>query len=190
MKAFFASLTLVAILATRLPADSTVVFNEVMYHPLDRELELEWCELHNQMAVDMDISGWSLGEGVFFAFPEGTIIPGGGYLVVAIAPVALETETGHAGALGPYDGRLSNAGESIGLFNNNRRLMDHLDYGVGGNWPVAPDGSGLSLARSAPSPRAILQQTGRRALKWEARRERRTSPRPRRERSWPSTRPS
>ena len=39
-------------------ADSVVVFNEVHYHPAEREAELEWVELHNQMAVDVDLSGW------------------------------------------------------------------------------------------------------------------------------------
>jgi hypothetical protein len=35
-------------------ADSTVVFNEIHYHPQDQEPALEWVELHNQMAVNMD----------------------------------------------------------------------------------------------------------------------------------------
>ena len=43
-----------------LRADSTVVFNEVHYHPADRESSLEWIELYNQMAVTMDLSGWRL----------------------------------------------------------------------------------------------------------------------------------
>ena len=79
-----AAILFVVVLSTgSLPADSTVVFNELMYHPREREEELEWIELHNQMAVDMDISGWYLGDGVLFIFDEGTVVPGGGYLVVA-----------------------------------------------------------------------------------------------------------
>ena len=49
-----------------LQADSTVVFNEIMYSPPSGRPELEWVELHNQMAVDMDISGWALGLAVSF----------------------------------------------------------------------------------------------------------------------------
>ncbi|MBI1840619.1 MAG: lamin tail domain-containing protein, partial [Verrucomicrobia bacterium] len=64
-------------------ADSIVVFNEVMFHPTGNEALGEWLELHNQNAVDVDISGWSLTDGVDFVFPEGTIIKGRGYLVVA-----------------------------------------------------------------------------------------------------------
>ena len=46
------------ILERRLVLDSTVVFNEIMYHPQEEEDPLEWIELYNQMANDMDISGW------------------------------------------------------------------------------------------------------------------------------------
>ena len=130
--------------------DSTVVLNELMYNPAGADESLEWVELHNQMAVDMDLSDWRLDDGVDFTFPEGTVIPGGGYLVVASNPGALETAGVFTGALGPYTGRLSNSGEQIELFNNSDRLMDGVDYGDDVNWPVAPDGSGASLAKIEP----------------------------------------
>src|SRR5215211_7359443 len=41
-------------------ADSVVVFNEIMYHPATDEPALEWVELHNQNAVDVDLSDWRL----------------------------------------------------------------------------------------------------------------------------------
>ena len=46
-------------------ADSVVVFNEIQYHPATREAELEWVELHNQMAVDVDSSSSYLSDAVF-----------------------------------------------------------------------------------------------------------------------------
>ena len=50
--------------------DSTVVFNEVMYNPPGpTDDALEWIELSNQMAVDMDLSGWRLDGGVEFKIP-------------------------------------------------------------------------------------------------------------------------
>ena len=39
-------------------ADSVVVFNEIHYHPATNETALEWLELHNQMSIDVDLSGW------------------------------------------------------------------------------------------------------------------------------------
>jgi hypothetical protein len=64
-------------------ADSTVVFNEVHYHPADRESLFEWVEVHNQMAVSMDLTGWRLAGGISYLFPEGTVLQGGGQLVIA-----------------------------------------------------------------------------------------------------------
>src|SRR5688572_5790903 len=91
-------------------ADSTVVFSEIMYHPAGNEPALEWIELHNQMAVDMDISDWRLAGGVHFVFPEETILGGGDYLVVAASPGALQAASGYADAWGPLEGRIDNSG--------------------------------------------------------------------------------
>ncbi|MEM7263464.1 MAG: lamin tail domain-containing protein, partial [Planctomycetota bacterium] len=81
-------------------ADCTVVFNEIMYHPVTEEAKFEWVELYNQMAVDMDLGGWSLSGAIFYQFPEGTILEGGEYLVVASSPADLAV-AGLSGALGP-----------------------------------------------------------------------------------------
>ncbi len=68
--------------------DSTVVINELMYHPRVEDGP-EWIELHNQQGVDMDISGWRLDGGVDFTFPEGTVVAGSGYLVISADPAAM-----------------------------------------------------------------------------------------------------
>lgn len=128
-------------------ADSVVVLNEIHYHPATNESALEWIELRNQMAVDVDLSAWRLRDGVEYTVPEGTFIPGGGYVVVALNPAALQAATGLTNVLGPFAGRLSNAGEKVELRDRNGRLMDVLSYGVEGDWPVAPDGAGPSLAK-------------------------------------------
>ena len=129
-------------LEARLVLDSTVVFNEVMYHPLGDAPGMEYVELHNQMAIDMDLSGWSLAGGIDYKFPTGTVVAGGGYLVVAADPNAL----GVPGALGPFTGALSNSGEAIDLINNSARVMDSIDYRDAGVWPAGADGSGASTA--------------------------------------------
>ncbi len=128
-------------------ADSTVVFNEIMYHPAGGETELEWIELHNQMAVDMDISDWYVTGGVAFTVPEGTVLEGGGYLVIAASPQALAQATGYAGAYGPFTGDLEDLGERLELRNNSDRLMDAVDYKDRDAWPVEPGGSGATLAK-------------------------------------------
>ncbi|MEN6426031.1 MAG: lamin tail domain-containing protein [Phycisphaerales bacterium] len=130
-------------------ADSVVVVNEIMYHPVDGNPE--WVELFNQMGIDIDMSGWSLQGAVDYTFPEGTIIRTGGYLVVASDPAGLQTRA-VAGPqiLGPFTGKLANDGETLRLVNNSGRLLNRVEYAVGGDWPVAPDGSGVSLARIEP----------------------------------------
>jgi hypothetical protein len=132
-------------LEARCVLDSTVVFNELMYHPLDGGSE--WIELHNQMAIDMDLSGWSLGGGVDYKFAPGTVVPGGGYLVVVAGNPAT---SGIPNAVGPFTGQLSNSGESIELYNNSARLMDAIDYADASPWPVGADGSGAPLMKINP----------------------------------------
>jgi hypothetical protein len=134
-------------------ADSAVVFNEIMYHPLTNEAQLEWVELQNQMSVDIDMSHWSLDGGVDFRFPDGTILRAGSYLVVASSPATIAAATGITNVLGPLSNRLSNAGERLRLRNNDGRIIDQVTYGVEGDWPVAPDGAGPSLARLGANTR-------------------------------------
>lgn len=145
-----------SILALSARADSVVVFNELMYHPPEPEESREWIELHNQMAVDVDLSRWSIQGGVQFSFPEGTTISGGGYLVIAAAPEVVRAVTGLTNVFGPFTGRLANSGEELELRNNSGRLMDTLDYGVEDDWPVAPDGAGVSLVKRDENLSSVL----------------------------------
>ena len=138
--------TTIESLECRRVLDSTTVINEIMYHPAD-DSESEWIELHNQMAVDMDLSKWSLSDAVSFQFPENTIISGGGYLVVAADPTAFKEVTGLDGAFGPWIGRLNNSGENIELRDRNLRLMSSVEFSDSGVWPAAPDGSGATLSK-------------------------------------------
>src|SRR4051812_17946386 len=146
---YFAALLVSALLCATasVRADSTVVFNEIMFHPQTNEAQLEWVELYNQMAVDMDISNWYLTNGISYKFAEGTVVPGGGFLVVAVSPATLIAAMGATNVVGPFTGRLANGNETLELRNNNNRLMDSVSYGVDGEWPVATDGSGVSLTK-------------------------------------------
>jgi hypothetical protein len=137
-------------LEPRLVLDAVVVVNEIMYHPAGGDEALTWIELHNQMAVDVDISRWYFDDAIGFTFPNGTIVKGGGYLVVAADPSALNTATGFGNALGPFSGRLSNSDDRIRLYDRGGRLMDEVHYFDREPWPLAADGSGVSLAKRHP----------------------------------------
>ena len=131
-------------LATTHAADTTTVFNEVMYHS-SSAADPEWVELHNKMSVNMDLSGWEISGGVNFTFPIGTVIAAGGYLVVASNPGALPG----VAALGPWTGSLNNGGETIRLRDRTGRVMDELSYNDAGEWPLGADGGGFTIARRA-----------------------------------------
>ncbi|MCH8922536.1 MAG: lamin tail domain-containing protein, partial [Planctomycetes bacterium] len=134
-------------LEPRVVLNGTVLFNEINYHPADGDNSDEWVELHSLNSVDFDLSNWSLSGGVEFDFPEGAILPGGGYLVIAADPDALRAASGVTGALGPFTGNLANEGETLRLRNNNGAIISEIEYNDKGRWPVGPDGSGFTLAR-------------------------------------------
>ncbi len=131
--------------------DSAVVFNEVMYHPSDTS-GVEWIELYNQMAVNMDLSGWRITGGVNFTFPVNTVLPSGGYLVIA-GPAGSMRQT-----LGPWTGKLDNSGEAIELKNLSGRVMDRLSWSDSGRWPLGADGSGASLSKLLPDNSSALPE--------------------------------
>jgi len=147
MKRFVFLLLVAVTLQPGFAADSVVVFNEIHYHPPTNETASEWIELHNQMAIDIDLSAWSITGDIGFTFVEGTIIPGGGYLVIASDPAALQASAGVTNVVGPFTGRLNNSSAIVRLRDRNDRLMDEVEYRDGGKWPAAPDGSGATLAK-------------------------------------------
>ncbi|HUF64013.1 MAG TPA: lamin tail domain-containing protein [Verrucomicrobiales bacterium] len=139
--------------------DSVVVINEIQYHPGGETEEAEWIEFHNQNAVDVDISGWKVCGGIAYTFPDGTVLTGKGYLVLAANPEWTP------GSQGTYTGRLSNGGEEIRLCNRNGHAMSVVDYGDGDSWGVGADGSGCSLAKVDEDGSSSLAENWRASLR-------------------------
>ena len=126
-------------------ADSILVFNEIHYNPAEGTSNSEWIEFHNLNGVNVDISGWKLRGGVEFDFPEGTVVEGRGFILVAADPNS-QNLAGKS-SFGPFRGALSNAGELLRIEGRDGRVMDTLFYDDSGEWPVGPDGSGVTLAK-------------------------------------------
>ena len=103
-------------------ADSVVTINEIHYHPALTG-EAEWVELHNQMVVRVDVSGWSFTEGIDFTFPEGSVMEPGDYWVLSSNP-SHASLSGVAQVVGPFAGMLSNGCETLQLRNRHGRIMD------------------------------------------------------------------
>lgn len=156
------------------PQVGPAVISEIMYHPLGSNSE--FIELRNLTLNDLrlyDIANpantWRLRKGIDFDFPTGTSIPAGGYLVVVnfnpvtdpLALAAFQAVYGPVATLvGPYNGSLDNAGDSVELQKPDAPeangdvpyiAVDHIDYGNVSPWPAAANGAGHSLQRANES---------------------------------------
>jgi hypothetical protein len=128
---------------------TSLVISEIMYQPTNSNLE--FVELFNSRGEFQDISGYQIGGDINYQFPTGTVIPGGGFLLIARSPSDLQTAYGLSGVLGPYTNHLPNGGGTIQLFNQAGALLLEVDYDGKAPWPLAANGAGHSLVLSRPS---------------------------------------
>jgi hypothetical protein len=138
------------------PLLRNVVINEIMFNPLSGLDEDTYVELHNRGAASVDLSNWRFVDGISFNFPVGTVIPAGGYLVVAKDKERLMGRHPHLHAgntVGNFGGRLSNSGERIALAMEVLRtvdptmyvVVDEVTYRDGGRWGDRANRAGSSL---------------------------------------------
>jgi len=131
-------------------AQPSVVINEIHYNPDVKTELVEFVELFNAATNAADLSGWYFSDGISFTFPAGTLLPAGGYLVVAQDPAALRAKFG-VSALGPWTGQLDNDGETITLHDAAGRVVDQVDYQLGFPWPTVGDPPGYSIELVNPA---------------------------------------
>ncbi|MEE2947580.1 MAG: lamin tail domain-containing protein [Verrucomicrobiota bacterium] len=122
-----------------------VVINEVMFNPPGDHRGGEYIELYNRDTDPIDLSGWRFVDGVNFAFPSGTTIAAGGYLVIAADTAYIRRVYQLENVLGNYDGELSNPGELLRLEDAYGNLADEVDYRNRGDWPSWTKGGGSSM---------------------------------------------
>jgi len=137
--------------ALKILASPPVLINELHYHPDSKKGEEEFIELYNPSDNETDLSLWQFTDGISFTLPRGTILKPGGYLVIARNPGALEKATGFSGALGPWSGKLNNAGERVELSDHLGNARDVLTYLDEGAWDKPADGDGSSLELLNPN---------------------------------------
>lgn len=166
--------------ANAYPRVGPVVITEIMYHPppvgTNENPHEEFIELHNLSGVPIPLydtlhptNGWKLRDAVSFQFDNTHTIPAGGYvLVVGFNPTTdgaaltnFRAKYGTNGlVLGPWSGRLDNAGESVELVAPDNPqtigpeiglvpyvLVDKVAYTDLAPWPTQADGLGSSLQR-------------------------------------------
>src|SRR4051812_12573746 len=103
------------LLATLLFSSSAwgdVVVSEIMYHPQSENSAQEFLEFYNPGPSAVDLSGWQITSGVAFAFPAGSTIGAGGYLVVTANPTTFHAlypaVSNYVSSVG-WTGQLSNS---------------------------------------------------------------------------------
>ena len=147
---------------------SGVKINEVFYDAATgqgAEPHAEWIELYNSSESDIDLSGWMIADDPDpngtsegrFTFPTGTVLPAGGFLVLAYNADTFAAYWDATGitviAYGDSAQYLSlaNSGDDVHLFDASLAEVDAMWYGSGGDMGstgAAPDVSaGHSLAR-------------------------------------------
>lgn len=152
------------------PLVRNVVINEIMYKPISGDDNDEYVELYNKGGAAVDLSRWRFTSGIDYQFPANTVLPAGGYLVVAknTARMMSNYPNLHEGNLvGNFKGSLANSGERLALAmphmdiitNANQTLStnvmyivaDEVTYKKGGRWPRWADGGGSSLELVDPN---------------------------------------
>jgi hypothetical protein len=97
--------------------------------PADGKSE-DWLELYNPTAGPVDLTNWSLSDVPaqprLSVLPAGAVIPAGGFLLVWVDNEPAQSTPGvpHAAF------KLNNAGESVGLYAPDSRLIDSVTFGA------------------------------------------------------------
>src|SRR6266849_3586754 len=125
-----------------------------MYHPAaiaGVTSSLEFIELFNSQTIPEKIGGHRISGSIDYAFPANTVIPSGGFLVIAKDPVGLQSYYGISGVLGPYTNNLPGAAGTVRLLNRQGAILLEVNYQGKAPWPIAADGAGHSLVLARPS---------------------------------------
>jgi hypothetical protein len=131
--------------------DRDVVINEIMYHPSNDLESLQYIELFNRGASEVNLGDWSFTKGVKFTFPKGAKIGPAGFVVVGRSTNDFFARYGREiPALGNFTGRLSHRVDHVELVNAQNHVIDSVKYSDRGDWPMAPDGHSASLERICP----------------------------------------
>jgi hypothetical protein len=131
---------------------TSIVLSEILYHPPgEATASTEFIELYNSSPIGEDLSGWKLRGDVDFTIPDGTLLAGGRFLVIAANPDALRA-TGVTGTiLGPWTGVLSNNKGTVRVRKASGGIVLETNYDDVMPWPLAADGAGHSLVLARPA---------------------------------------
>jgi hypothetical protein len=116
-----------------------LVINELHFRPpgAPENRRLEFVELYNRGNSNVPLAGVRLSRGVNFSFTDETVVPPGGYLVVAADPTYLLSQNSGLNpqnVVGPWQGGLSNSGETVRLVDADGTVVDSVRFATEGDW--------------------------------------------------------
>ena len=132
MKSIFSTLLFCLLLSYPIFSQSNVVINEIMASNdstvADQDGEFDdWIELYNISLTPSDLTGYHLTDNLEnltkYAIPDGTIVPGGGYLIIWADEDGMQ-EGLHANF------KLSAGGESVHLMSPDGTVENEVVFGV------------------------------------------------------------
>jgi hypothetical protein len=132
---------------------SKLCLNEIMYHPPDIGAtsgnNLEFIELKNYGTNTLNLSGLTF-SGISFTFTNGTLLPPGGFFVLARNAAAFAAKYPGVTINGLYTGQLDNSGENLTLSLALGTTIFSVTYGDRAPWPAGPDLADFSLVPRNP----------------------------------------
>ena len=114
-------------MATAVVCHAAVVINEIHYHDADTPFD-EFIELHNPGSTVEDLSGAQFTSGIRFAFPDGTLLEPGAFLVLAQQPESPRWQDFETPIHGPWSGNLSDSSDELVLRARNNRVIESVFY--------------------------------------------------------------
>ncbi len=132
-----------------------IKITEIQYSPKPYKQfgskSLEFIEFKNTGIEGVDLSGCRIDSGVNFVFPEGTIVPPKGFVVVAADITAFETMY-FTSPTGRFSGNIANEGERIRLVDENNQPIIDFNFHPVNLWPDKTDSTGYSLVARENNP--------------------------------------
>jgi hypothetical protein len=127
-------------------ANAQIVITEIMFNPPESGTDsLEYLELYNNSNASIDISGWNFTQGIEHVFASGTVVPAGGYVVLAKNANAFKSVFGVTPTVWTNGALTNTPGEDIELRDASANVIDYVDYLNASPWPAEGAGMGSSI---------------------------------------------
>ncbi|MFT4686849.1 MAG: plastocyanin/DNA/RNA endonuclease YhcR with UshA esterase domain [Neolewinella sp.] len=127
-------------------AADTLLITEIMYNPPEGGTDsLEFIEVYNPSTAAVNMTGWTVSQGVVLEFPLYILAPGE-FLILAGNEAAFRNVFDYTGDVFEWtSGGLSNGGETIALSNSSGTVIVAVEFDDRAPWPEGTDGQGASL---------------------------------------------